>query len=210
MSDNKLSETLAKILIGKSIVSGLKPEPDYEDKKCFECGHVQRVPLVRIEKALCHKCDNNLDTQVKPPAPPEPPTPYSINSTIAGGILLFLTCLFMLVVNYQDTGTINNLFGYFLIFASAFFGLGIGIAIFRDRVKTEKKMRDSGYKINKLDEVFESHKESTKQVLYLIGKYILFLLLGFIAILITAVVFPYSLIWLVPFVVYSIYWVYLK
>ena len=71
MSDNKLSETFAKILIGKSIVSGLKPEPDYEIIKCFECGHDQRVPLVRIEKALCHKCDNNLDTQVKPPAPPK-------------------------------------------------------------------------------------------------------------------------------------------
>ena len=210
MSDNKLSETFAKIFIGKSIVSGLKPEPDYEFKKCFECGHDQRVPLVRIEKVFCHKCDNNLDTQVKPPAPPEPPTPYSINSTIAGGILLVLACLFMLVVNYQDAGTINNLLGYFLIFASAFFGLGIGIAIFRDRVKTEKKFRDAGYKINLLDEVFESPKESTKQVLYLIGKYILFCLLGFIAILITAVVFPYSLIWLVPFVVYSIYWVYLK
>tara|TARA_Y100000590_G_C15531316_1_gene943283 strand:+ start:386 stop:553 length:168 start_codon:yes stop_codon:yes gene_type:complete len=55
MSDKKLGENLAKIFIGKSIVSGLKPEPDYEFIECFVCGHNQRVPLTRIETVHCHK-----------------------------------------------------------------------------------------------------------------------------------------------------------
>ena len=58
-------------------------------------------------------------------------------------------------------------------------------------------------------------KEITiKSVLYLMGKYILFFLLGIVAsvivVIVTIEVFPYSLIWVVPMVVYFIYWAYFK
>ena len=207
MSDNKLSETLAKIFIGKSIVSGLKPEPDYEFIECFKCGHNQRVPLTRIETVQCHKCGNNLDTQVKPLAPPEI---ISGNLHIAVGTLFILTFSVMMVAQYQEAGSLNNLFGYFLIFSSAFFGLGWVITLFQiqTRKKTAKKMKPGGIYLDPGEEI------TIKSVLYLMGKYILFFLSGMVAIVIVVFVsvgvFPYSLIWLVPMVVYFIYWAYFK
>ena len=75
MSDNKLSETFAKILIGKSIVSGLKQEPEknYNEIKCLKCKHWQKVPLIteynpdgtKKHPAFCDECGNNLDIQEK-------------------------------------------------------------------------------------------------------------------------------------------------
>jgi len=75
MSDNKLSETFAKILIGKSIVSGLKQEPEktYDEIKCLKCKHWQKVPLITLRNpdetkkypAICDECGNNLDIQEK-------------------------------------------------------------------------------------------------------------------------------------------------
>lgn len=75
MSDNKLSETFAKILIGKSIVSGLKQEPEktYGEIKCLKCKHWQKVPLIteynpdgtKKHPAFCDECGNNLDIQEK-------------------------------------------------------------------------------------------------------------------------------------------------
>ena len=75
MSDNKLSETFAKYLLGKSIVSGLKQEPEktYGEIKCLKCKHWQKVPLIteynpdgtRKHPAFCDECGNNLEAQEK-------------------------------------------------------------------------------------------------------------------------------------------------
>tara|TARA_Y100000590_G_C15531316_1_gene943284 strand:+ start:650 stop:994 length:345 start_codon:yes stop_codon:yes gene_type:complete len=114
----------------------------------------------------------------------------------------------MMVAQYQEVGSLNNLFGYFLIFSSAFFGLGLVITLFQNRKKTAKKMKPGGIYVDPDKEI------TIKSVLYLMGKYILFFLLGIVAsvivVIVTIEVFPYSLIWVVPMVVYFIYWAYFK
>ena len=169
MSENKLSETFAKILIGKSIVSGLKPEPDYEYKKCFECGYDQRVPLTRMETVHCHKCGKNLDTQVKPPKPPKK---TNLSRVHAKGLLLNLFIFIGGIMAFFNGNIVFSILS--LIFVCIF-----GLILLGNFQKGEKNMiRD----LNESGKYFiadENEKVTINSLLYEIGRSLFFIILFF-------------------------------